>query len=249
MNTKFLLPLAISVALSGCFLDDDDDEVSSATEVAAETEAETEASTTNKVAAITDMATDDTGEIKYVLESGQQTGKVSLSVLYAEGETESFQIGLYDSANSTSSVIADLKMDTGKFSLRDNNDIEFDFPSESNFTEGEFVDVVLTWDTSVTTAAGTYSVSIDDVSYGTFTSENIEPGVEVASIGIRLADNSKTAETAVFVDDLAIYSDEAGTEEVFSDDFESYEAGASLSVEPYNSRTFSVSIVELESEE
>ncbi|PWQ93110.1 hypothetical protein [Leucothrix arctica] len=258
MITKTLLSLAVAASLTGCFLDsDNDDETSSTgtetTETTAETETEIETTpevVTNNVVAITDSATDDTGELRYIFDSGLTQGRVALSVVYAEGETESFQIGLYDSNNSTGSVIADLKMDTGKFSLRDNNGEDFDFTSESNFTEGESVDVVLTWNTSVATEAGTYTVSIDDVSYGPIKSENITPGVEVTSLGIRLADNSKTAETAVFVDDLAIYSDEAGTAEVFSDDFESYAAGTSLTDDsPYSDKTFSTSIVELPSDE
>ena len=157
--------------------------------------------------------------------------------MYAEGETETLSISLFDSANSTGSLIGELRLDTGRLTLRNNNDESFTFPI--GFDEDEFVKVQLTWNTSSATQAGTYSVAINDVSYGPFIAENETPNVEVTALSIRLSSNGNTASTAVLIDDIAIHSDEAGTVNVFSESFESYDVGADLSADPFNSATFS----------
>ena len=255
MITRTLLSLAIAASLTGCVLDDDPNPVSpnaqtedTQTDGDTDTGAETSTGTTN-VASITDTDTEDTGELRYVFDSGLTEGSVSLSVLYAEGETETLAISLFDSGNSTSSLIGELRLDTGEFALRNNNDEDFTLPAELQFDEGEFVDVVMTWNTSSTAGAGSYTVTVNDVTYGPIISENVTPGVEVTALSVRLSSNSATAETAALVDNIVVYSDEASTTEVFSEDFEGYAVGASLTADPFDGRTFSAEVAEIESDE
>lgn len=241
MSTKLLLPIVVAVSLTACAssstnVKSETAEAASTAPVAAKTASK---AVTNKFASITDTDGSDTGELRYTFGSGMTKGSVALSVLYAEGETETLGISLFDKANSTKSLVGELRMDTGKFELRNNNDEDYKFPSGTNFTEGKLVDVVMSWNTSDTSKAGSYTVSIDGKSYGPFIAENEKPGVEVKALSIRLSSNSKKAKTAVQVDNLAVFSDEAGTNKVFSEDFEGYDIGASLTAKPFNSKTFS----------
>ncbi|MCW1888949.1 hypothetical protein OK016_00890 [Vibrio chagasii] len=47
-----------------------------------------------------------------------------------------------------------------------------------------------------------------------------------------------TADTTLYVDDYKVYSDTAGTTEIFSDDYENYSI-KQIYASPYNSSTFS----------
>ncbi len=203
----------------------------------------------NFAAQITDTDAGDTGELRYTLPSGLATGKLDVKVNYSSLETESFYVRLFNTGNSTSSVIADLKMDEGNLSLRDNGTVT-DANLSGTYTMDEFVDVSIIWDNSSTTSAGTYSVVVAGTTYGPYTSENENPGEEVTSIAFVLASNSKLSIDKVLVDDLSVYSDVSGTTEVFSDDFEDYAAGDSLDTDnvssPYNSATFDATVVEIE---
>ncbi|RVU84119.1 hypothetical protein EOL70_11550 [Leucothrix sargassi] len=253
MSIKPLLPIAIAVSLAAC-ASSSNNVKSTTTDAAPKASPAAKAapaasatmakkSTGNKVASITDTDSSDTGELRYVFGSGMKQGRVSLSVLYAEGEKETLGISLFDSKNSTKSLIGELRMDTGKYALRNNNAQDFKFPSGSDFTEGKFVDVVMTWNTSDASKAGSYTVSVDGKKYGPFIAENETPGVEVKALSLRLSSNSKTAKTAVLVDNIAVYADEAGTKKVFSEDFEGYNVGASLKAKPFDSKTFSAVVV------
>ena len=86
------------------------------------------------------------------------------------------------------------------------------------------------------------TITVDGVSLAPFTPDNNSTG-GVTHVAFRFGDNGGVREaTGIFsVDELAIYSDTAGTTEVFSDDFESYLDGDSLDTDnpasPYNSST------------
>ncbi|MGF1745394.1 hypothetical protein [Vibrio minamisatsumaniensis] len=194
--------------------------------------------TDNQVAAITDTDTSDTGELRYKFDSGMTTGTHKVSMYYDVAETESAYVSLFDTANSTGSLIGELKIDEGKITLRGESD------QLTTFTPGTWLDLEMSWDTSSLSAAGTYSVKINGTEYGPYTSHNVTPGVEVTATAIRFSSNSNTADTTLFVDDYQVYSDTAGTNVIFSDDYENYSLGTDLKNSPYNSNTFSAVVAE-----
>ncbi|MDU0353774.1 hypothetical protein RS130_07405 [Paraglaciecola aquimarina] len=61
----------------------------------------------------------------------------------------------------------------------------------------------------------------------------------VTAVAFRLADNDAalSPDSTFKIDDVAIYSDTAGTVSVFTDDFESYTDGYDLDQSPYSSAT------------
>ena len=202
----------------------------------------------NQVAAITDNDGSDTGELRYIFPSGLNQGSLSLRVLYQEDETQTLNIGLFNSSNSTSQVIADLRLDEGRITLRDNNGSGTD-AGAPNFAVGQFVSVGLTWNTTSTTEAGSYTINVNGVSFGPFVAENGTPGEQVTALSVRLGSNSNMAPFGVLLDDLFISSDEDGIVEVFSDDFQSYSIGSSLDSDdnansPYASNTFETFVLE-----
>lgn len=218
---------------------------------------------TDNVAMISDTDDGDTGELYYKFDEGTTTGKLSLSILYGEDETETAYISLYDAEGSTSTVIGELSLNEGAFGLRKNTYKDGEEPSKAakdtstidedaidapNFILGEWIDVVMTWDTSSTTERGTYSITIDETTYGPFDSEFPTPGVAVESMTIRLSSNGSTSSDAIYINDLNIYSDVAGTTALLEEDFEGFTAGDSLTDEnensPFGSRTFEAVVVD-----
>ena len=227
-------------------------------------------SAVNNVVKVTDTVDDDNGEVYYQLKEsladdvlGLTSGMISLSILYGELETETAYISLYESEGSTSTVIGELSLNEGAFALRENTFDADTTPSKANsassstnedlidapdFTAGEWIDVAMSWDTTSATG-GTYTVVIDGTTYGPFVSQFPVQNTLVESISVRLSSKSAIAPDAIYVDNLKIYSDAAGTTEIFNDDFEGYTAGDELDTDlnsdsPYGSRTFEAEIVD-----
>ncbi|PMO56413.1 hypothetical protein BCT06_03670 [Vibrio breoganii] len=195
--------------------------------------------TENQVAAITDQDETDTGELRYKFDSGMTTGTHKVSMYYDANETESAYVSLFDQANSTSSLIGELKIDEGKITLRG------EATWEASFVPGTWIDLEMSWDTSSVDSVGSYTVKINGVDQGSFNSQNVTPGVEVTATTIKFSSNAGTAATTLYVDDYAVYSDVAATTELFSDDYESYSVGADLNTSgSYNSSTFSAVVAE-----
>ncbi|MEZ8380077.1 hypothetical protein AB6E06_12870 [Vibrio splendidus] len=194
--------------------------------------------TDNQVAAITDTDISDTGELRYKFDSGMTTGTHKVSMYYDVAETESAYVSLFDTKNSTSSLIGEFKIDEGKITLRGEG------TQVTTFTPGTWIDLEMSWDTSSLSAAGTYTVKVNGTEYGPYTSQNTTPGVEVTATTIKFSSNGGTADTTLYVDDYKVYSDTAGSTEIFSDDYENYSIGADLSASPYNSSTFSSVVAE-----
>lgn len=195
--------------------------------------------TDNKVAAITDQDTGDTGELRYKFSNGMTTGTHKVSMYYDKDESESAYVALFDTANSTSSLIGELKLDEGKVTLRGEGE------QVATFTPGNWVDLEMSWDTSSTETVGSYTVKVNGIEYGPYDSQNATPGVEVTATAIKFSSNSGTADTTLYIDNYKVYTDTAGTTELFSDDFEGYTLDTSLDSEineasPYNGSTFSV---------
>lgn len=209
-----------------------------------ESDGNTDGPVANLVAAISDSSTQDTGELRYAVNAGLTRGRFEATILIDPAESESIQVTLYDQATSTSSVIADLRLDEGSISLRDNNGLPESI--STSYTPGQAIDVALTWDTSSTTTAGSYSVFIDGQAFGPFAAENSTPGVEVTAFSIRLSSNSATANTQVLVDDFNVFLDQAGNSLLFATDFEGFFAGDNLNAFPFHNRTFSATVVSVE---
>ncbi len=190
-----------------------------------ETDTETEVTDSTQVAAIADTLTSDTGELRYSISSAIAVGQVNISFLYDEDETETAALTVFSTggtSTSSSEHIADLQLDSGTISLRNQGDI-------STFTPGEWVDLQINWSTDGTQSAEV-TVTVNDEEIGTYintysTDGNDDTGAK--DIQIRYAGSSATTEFVLYADDFALYSD-AGTTEVFSDDFEDYTVGEVL---------------------
>ncbi|MEZ9835082.1 hypothetical protein AB4341_16275 [Vibrio breoganii] len=195
--------------------------------------------TDNQVAAITDQDGSDTGELRYKFDSGMTTGTHKVSMYYDAAETESAYVSLFDQANSTGSLIGELKIDEGKITLRGED------TWEASFTPGTWIDLEMSWDTSAVDAVGSYTVKVNGVDQGSFASQNETFGVPVTATTIKFSSNAGTATTTLYVDDYAVYSDVAAATEIFSDNYESYSVGADLKTSgSYNSSTFSAVVAE-----
>lgn len=206
----------------------------------------------NKVAVIIDTNDGDTGELRYALgdDGPLAAGRVTVSVKRLDddlGDGDAF-ITLFNSNTNNDGAILDLRIRDSSFGVRSPSDTD---TSAATVLLDEFMDVVITWeypggDLTVTPLV---TVEIDGARFTTdgFTPDNDAIG-GVTHVSFRFGDNGGVrADTGKFtVDDLVIYSDTAGTTEVFSDDFESYVDGDSLDTDnaasPYNSSTSEATI-------
>ena len=197
---------------------------------------------TNLVAVISDTDDGDTGELRYKFPQGQTSGKVAMKFQYGVEETETAYVSLFNSGNSTSSLIAELQFNEGVLKLRGEDNFN-NADDNSGFTPGDWYDVVFMWDNTSADEAGSYTVMLNDVTYGPYTSQNTTPGEEVTALSIRLSSNSKMASDVIYIDDLAIYADESASVLVHSDTFQAYTVGDSLGTDNsesvYDSKTFS----------
>ena len=203
-----------------------------------------------KVASITDSMTDDAGELRYK-DSTLEQGKLTVSFNKTLDDGKDAYIGLYGSSTSTNNAVIDLRIQNGVFQIRNNEDAIL---SEVTYTLGEWHDVEMTWDSSSTTEVTTLTLTIDGEMYGPFLSATKE-GPDLTTDGVstvifKLGDNGGVTDASFLVDDFKLYSDTAGSTEVFSDDFEGYATGDSLdtdnSASPYNSSTAEAVVAEAE---
>lgn len=222
---------------------------SSTSEATIETEGEVGGPGTpgNKIGEIRDTDSGDTGELRYALGDGgplaQGRFEVALKRLDDDlGNGDAF-ITLFNEATNNNGAILDLRIRDDSFGVRSPSDVD---TSAATVVLDQFMDIVVTWeypdgDTSVNPLV---TVSVDGVRFTTdgFTPTNDSVG-GVTHVAVRFGDNSGVREETgvVSVDNLAVYSDTAGTTEVFADDFEGYAEGDSLDtdnpVSPYNSST------------
>jgi hypothetical protein len=150
-------------------------------------------------------------------------------------------ITLFNSDTNNSGSILDFRIKDDSFGVR--------YPSSTDTSAlsvllDTWMNVAITWEYpgGDTAVAPEVIIEIDGVALPAITPDN-SPFGGVTHVSFRFGDNSGVREaTGIFsVDDLAIYSDTAGTAQVFSDDFESYLEGDSLDTDnaasPYNSST------------
>jgi VCBS repeat-containing protein len=199
----------------------------------------------NNVAVIIDTLTTDTGELRYALDADGPlaAGRVELKIKRLDdtlGDGDAF-ITLFNSNTNNDGAILDFRIRDDSFGVRSPGTVD---TSTLPHTLDSFMDVVVTWEYpgGSTAVLPEVTISVDGVSLAPFTPANNAFG-GVTHVAIRFGDNgvARPDTGKVSVDDLAIYSDTAGTTEVFSDDFESYLDGDSLDTDnaasPYNSST------------
>ncbi len=199
----------------------------------------------NQLAEIIDTDPGDTGELRYALgaDGPLAAGRLEVAVKRLDdtlGDGDAF-ITLFNSDTNNAGAILDFRIRDDSFGVRNPSTID---TSTLPHTLDAFMDVLVTWEYpgGDTTVAPEVTISVDGVSLAPFTPDN-SPFGGVTHVAFRFGDNSGVrAATGIFsVDELAIYSDTAGTAEVFADDFESYLEGDSLdsdnAASPYHSNT------------
>ena len=199
----------------------------------------------NKLAEIIDTDAGDTGELRYALDDDGPlaAGRLEVAVKRLDdslGDGDAF-ITLFNADTNNAGAILDLRIRDDSFAVRNPSSID---TSALPHKLDAFMDVVVTWEYpgADTTQLPEVTISVDGVSLAPYTPDN-SPFGGVTHVAFRFGDNGGVrAATGIFsVDEFAIYSDTAGTTEVFADDFESYLEGDSLDTDnaasPYNSST------------
>ena len=198
-----------------------------------------------QVAEITNTINGDTGELRLDLDPHQLQGKLSFSFLKTDaladdGNQKDAYITLYGSSGSSSESLVDLRIQSDRFLVRNTDNAAY--PGgiiEAPFTPNEWYEIEIIWDMSQTNqitiiingealGGGAFStaavVDSDFIDLNQWFSEGVE------RVQWRFGDNGTVIPFgSYFVDNVAIYSDTAGTTEVFADDFEdAYNVGDSL---------------------
>ena len=212
-----------------------------------------------QVAEITNTINGDTGELRLNLENHQLQGRLTFSFLKTEaladdGNQKDAYITLYGSSGSSSESLVDLRIqgpateDDG--SIRDprflvrNTDSDA-YPGdiiEAPFTPNEWYDVEIIWDMAQTNqitilingeplGGGAFSTAAVVDSDFTDLDQWFSEGVE--RVQWRFGDNGTVIPFgSYFIDNIVIYSDAAGTNLVFQDDFEAYSVGDEFAGSP-----------------
>ncbi|MGB5258515.1 MAG: VCBS domain-containing protein [Woeseiaceae bacterium] len=200
----------------------------------------------NKLAEIIDTLTTDTGELRYALgaDGPLTAGRLEVAVKRLDdtlGDGDAF-ITLFNSNTNNDGAILDFRIRDDSFGVRSPGTID---TSTLPHALDSFMNVVVTWEYPGGDPATTLpevTITVDGVSLAPFTADNNSFN-GVTHVAFRFGDNGVARPaTGIFsVDEIAIYSDTAGTTVVFADDFESYLDGDSLDTDnaasPYNSST------------
>ena len=196
----------------------------------------------------------DTGEIRFSVNNLRQ-GKLSTSfskdvTLGSDGNVKDAYITLYGSSGSSSEALIDLRIQgsqtdangmpiSPRFLVRNTESAAYPgVMITAPFVEEQFYTVEITWDLDAAEQL-TLTVNGEVIGGGSFsTAAVVDPDFTdinqwfvdgVKAIQFRLGDNDRTIPFGSFyVDDIAVYSDVAGTTSVFEDDFESYAEGETL---------------------
>ena len=208
-----------------------------------------------QVAEITNTINGDTGELRLNLDPHQLQGKLTFSFLKTEaladdGNQKDAYITLYGSSGSSSESLVDLRIQgqatnpdgsirAPRFLVRNTDNAAYpDGIIEAPFTPNEWYDIEIIWDMSQTNQI-TILINGDVLGGGPFSTAAVvdsdfvdldqwfSEGVE--RIQWRFGDNGTVIPFgSYFVDNVVIFSDAAGTTQVFADDFENYTVGDSF---------------------
>ncbi|MDA7792528.1 VCBS domain-containing protein [Glaciecola sp.] len=206
-----------------------------------------------QVVKITDIG-NDTGEIRFSvgkLRQGLLSASFSKGVaLGSDGNNKDAYITLYGSSGSSSESLIDLRIQGSQTDAEGNvidprflvrNTDNSAYPGDmvtAPFVEDQFYDVQIAWDLDAAEQV-TVTINGEVIASGAFSTaavvdsdyQNLDQWFAdgVKAIQFRFGDNDRTIPFGAFyVDNIKVYSDTAGTTEVFSDDFESYEVTDSL---------------------
>lgn len=206
-----------------------------------------------QVVKITDIG-GDTGEIRFSvgeLRQGLLSASFSKGVaLGSDGNNKDAYITLYGSSGSSAESLIDLRIQGSqtdsegttidpRFLVRNTDNAAY--PGDmvtAPFVEDQFYDVQIAWDLDATDQV-TVTINGEVIGGGAFSTaavvdsdfQNLDQWFVdgVKAIQFRFGDNDRTIPFGAFyVDNIKVYSDTAGTTEVFSDDFESYDVAESL---------------------
>ena len=206
-----------------------------------------------QVVKITDIG-GDTGEIRFSVDNLRQ-GKLSASfskevALGSDGNNKDAYITLYGSSGSSAESLVDLRIQ-GSQTDSEGNPIDPRFFARNTdsdsypgnivtapFVEEQFYDVEIAWDMDANEQI-TITIDGEVIGGGSFSTaavvdsdfQNLDQWFAdgVKTIQFRFGDNDRTIPFgAYYVDNIAVYSDTAGTVSVFEDDFESYDVGETL---------------------
>lgn len=199
--------------------------------------------------------TTDTGELRLKLSDESidplSTGKLTISFRKSgdatnnnpndtDTDNKDAYIGLYGSSANSGYDLVELRIQDGGYVIRNQAGITI----ANTFTDTDWVDIEMTWDaTNATASAGpliTMSINGNDVSADAFPTldsgktkdgpplETIMAGVQ--HLILKIGDNDATLAASFYIDNIKFYSDTAGTELIFEDDFEAatYAVGAEL---------------------
>jgi len=202
----------------------------------------------NRYAVITDLADDDTGELRLNVDS-IQTGRVTFMYRVAEGPID---MNIADGFINVTGTSTSGKNSIVEVRLKDNAPHEFREGASdatiaaANFPEGMpevWTAVEVSWAADGTNTP-TYSVSIGGQTVITDASSTTRDPNDADMVAEHLAttidgahnfqwkynSNSNTSDGVYHVDDIVVYSSDSGTETmVFSDDFQGRVAGDDLS--------------------
>ncbi|MDN2663484.1 hypothetical protein OW492_08850 [Psychromonas sp. 14N.309.X.WAT.B.A12] len=203
------------------------------TDSGSETDTGSETTDTGQYSILTNVEAGSSGQMRYdvaAVEGAELTeGQVDVNVFYSSSETETAYISLFNADTNTAGLVGEVQLDDGNIKIRSG-----DSTTVGTFTTGTWVNVNVTW--SVT--AGTYTVTVDGTEIGTYDFHN-STATGVDTVGFKIGNNALTDSEEFLVDDFTIYSDEAGTTEVFFDDYEDYVVDELLdgAGDPYNDET------------
>ncbi len=210
-----------------------------------------------QVVEITNIA-GDTGEILFRVDNLRQgklsASFLKETAIGSEGNSKDAYIKLGGSSGSNSEALIDLRIQGDQTSVDAdgtetpiaprlfvrNTDSDV-YPGNTlveDFIENQFHDIEITWDIDAAEQI-TVTLNGEEIFGGSFSTpavvdtdfENLDQWFVdgIQTIQFRFGDNGTTIPFAsYFVDNIEVFSDTAGTTNVFSDDFESYNESASL---------------------
>ncbi|MEO9944371.1 VCBS domain-containing protein [Paraglaciecola sp.] len=207
-----------------------------------------------KLVKISDTSTGDSGGIRINIDDTRQ-GKLTATILKenavgSDGNVKDAYITIFGSSGSVHESLIDLRIQ-GDQTASDGTAIEprflvrntdsDDYPGDmitADFVEDQFYEIDITWDLDETNQI-TVTIDGEVMSGGAFsTAAVVDPDFTdldqwfvdgIGRIDFTFSDSSRIVEFGSFyVDNIAIYSDTAGTVSVFEDDFESYDVGDTL---------------------
>ena len=211
----------------------------------------------NQFAFVTDLVSDDTGELRLSLNSlgidSLPSGRMTVSIIKDASSNDGF-INLSGGETQRCDALIDIRVDDNGYEFTESGESQNATANFPAFTPGELVDIDISWDASGA-GAPLVSVMIDGQEVADpFPSEggvncnnpadnNPETILDgVRTIQFRFAGNSATESggAGLTIDDLTVFDGDGNV--VFSDDFESYELGTSLDLDdndesPYASNT------------